>query len=572
MAQVLSNLPVGAKVKFGKYSVNGEIAQPITWLVVAKNHTSIPDYPSNSITLLTEKIIDFRAYDAREPNSSMIGRTDYGNNEYSVSNIDQWLNKDSSAGEWYVASHNADQPPNATYTNGNTAYVSRPGFLNSFTEQEKSIIMTTPIRVVTNSSGYEDISRKVFLPSISDIGLQDESDTVEGYIWEYFNNHSISVGTTEQAFTYSFSTAKPSGISGNWTYWCRTPIEGPGTNVRFAVSDGSFASTYAYSGTMGVRPALNLPSTILVSDDEDTDGHYSVVWNTPPSSPTTLTIPTIYGGKANTISWSSVTDPDGDSVTYQLECSYDGSTFTQIYSGASTAHSHLVTFGTIPMAYRVKATDSKGESSEYVTAAVAMVINNNSPVISGVDGSLGIRDAEFSQTYSITDSDSSEIIVTEAVDGEQIRSFVATLGSEYSLAVTGNTWLSLANGVHTMTISASDGIDTSVRTYTFTKSVTSLSIQTKNPMESSTMPTRISIQVTRNIPTDAIFKVEVCNNGFDSNPTWEDATSSVTGIAVHLFENTKKTSTKWGVLVRVTVNRNGGEGSCYVSAIGGNFE
>ena len=39
MAQLLSNLPIGAKVKFGKHSINGETALPITWVVVAKNHT-----------------------------------------------------------------------------------------------------------------------------------------------------------------------------------------------------------------------------------------------------------------------------------------------------------------------------------------------------------------------------------------------------------------------------------------------------------------------------------------------------------------------------------------------------
>ena len=44
MAQALSNLPIGAKVKFGKYSVNGEAAQSIIWLVVAKNHSSTPAY------------------------------------------------------------------------------------------------------------------------------------------------------------------------------------------------------------------------------------------------------------------------------------------------------------------------------------------------------------------------------------------------------------------------------------------------------------------------------------------------------------------------------------------------
>jgi hypothetical protein len=41
---------------------------------------------------------------------------------------------------------------------------------------------------------------------------------------------------------------------------------------------------------------------------------------------------------------------------------------------------------------------------------------------------------------------------------------------------------------------------------------------------------------------------------------------------VHVFSNKAKTAAKWGVLVRVTVERNGATGACYISAIGGNFE
>lgn len=575
MSQLLSNLPIGVKVKFGKYSVNGEPAQPITWLIVAKNHNSIPAYPNNSVTLLTEKIIDLRCYDAREPNHLNELRSKEGHNRYSISNIDQWLNKDNPAGEWYVSTHSTDTPPSVEYDAGGgaNAYAERPAFLHAFSEEEKNAILVTTINpsVSLLDNMYDEvISRRVFLPSLDEIFNRATQD---GSVWEYFsNNREVMCGLTEQAYTYTRSSNKPSEISGTWYWWSRTIAPTRASGVMTVYSTETQMEYGAASSLIGVRPALNISSSTLVSDTTDSDGCYVVTFNTAPSVPTTLTIPTIYGGKANTISWGGVTDPDGDSITYQLECSYDGSTFSQIYSGASTAYSHSVTFGTVPVAYRVKATDSKGGSSEYAVAAVPMVVNNLVPVISGADSNLGIKSAEFTETYTITDTDSETVTVTEAVDGAPIRSYVAALGKTNTVSVTGTTWLSLANGVHTLTISATDGIDTTVRTYTFTKSVSTLSIQTKVPMESSTMPTRISIQVTRNIPTDAIFKVEVCNNGFDSSPTWEDATSSVTGIAVHLFENTKKTATKWGVLVRVTVNRNGGEGACYVSAIGGNFE
>lgn len=42
MSQLLSNLPTGAKVKFGKFQVNSETAQPIVWTVVAKTINALP--------------------------------------------------------------------------------------------------------------------------------------------------------------------------------------------------------------------------------------------------------------------------------------------------------------------------------------------------------------------------------------------------------------------------------------------------------------------------------------------------------------------------------------------------
>jgi hypothetical protein len=317
---------------------------------------------------------------------------------------------------------------------------------------------------------------------------------------------------------------------------------------------------------------LNLSSTISVSDTTDSDGYYSLLFNFAPPQPSSLNVPTIYGGKSNAISWSSVTDPDGDTVTYTLECSIDGGAYAQIYSGTSTVYAHLVPFGTTSVAYRVKSTDPSGESSAYTTSATKTVINNNAPVISGSDSNLGVKNSGFSGTYTVTDANNNTVTVTESIDGVQIRSLVATLGSTITYGITGNTWLALANGSHTLTIRATDGIDSTVRTYTFTKLVETLIIRNSTPWVSTTMPSRIMLVITRNIPSESTFKVEVCNNGYDTNPTWEDCTDAVKSGLVHVFTNKVKTSGQWGVVVKVTVNRNGATGACYVSAIGGNFE
>lgn len=576
MAKLLSSLSIGSKVKFGKYSVNGETAQPIIWLVVAKNHVSTPAYPTNSITLLSERIIDARCIDAKEPNNSSSDRALAGNNRYSLSNIDQWLNKDSASNSWYSAQHSADQAPTSEFVTGGTPYATRPGFLNAFTTGEKNAIQSTTIRVSRASwdgAGYEDVSRKVFLASATEVGVSVENGVTEGAAWSYFNSYTRITRLTTQATNYSLSEVKPSETSGNWYWWLRTPRSNLPNRTYAVKPAGDAGYYYPYEGSYGIRPALNLLSTIAVSDTADSDGCYTVIPNSAPSSPTSITVPTsIYGGKSNTIYWGSATDADGDSITYQLECSVNGGDYSQIYSGAATTYNHLVTFGTTSITYRVKATDPSGASSAYTTSATKTVINNNAPVISGTDSNLGVKSSGFTGTYTVTDANNNAVTVTESIDGIQIRSLVATLGQTITYGITGTTWLALANGSHTLTIRATDGIDTSVRTYTFTKLVNSFSIRNSTPWSSSTMPSRIMVVITRNLPSEATFKVEVCNNGYDASPTWEDATDAVKSGLIHVFTNKTKTASNWGVVVRVTVERNGATGACYISAIGGNFE
>ena len=578
MAQALSNLPIGAKIKFGKYSVNGEAAQPIIWLVVAKNHSSTPAYPASSITLLTERSIDARCVDAKEPNNPSSDRVSYGNNRYSQSNIDQWLNKDSAGGAWYIAQHSADQAPDsAAVLEGGTAYAARPGFLNAFTSGEKSAIQSTTIRVAKTSwdgGGYEDISRRVFLASATEVGISIEGGVAEGSMWIWFSNHSRVTQLTPQATTYSLSEVKSSESSGNWYWWLRTPRLNL-ANRTYAVKADNTAGYYnAYGGNYGIRPAINLLSTLSVSDTTDGDGCYIAFPNSAPSSPSSMAVPSaIYGGKSNSISWESANDADGDSITYSLECSINGGSYAEIYRGASATYAHLVPFGTSTVAYRVKATDPSGESSAYTASATKTVVNNNAPTISGADENLGVKSSGFVGSYTITDANSDAVTVTEAIDGVQIRALVATLNTPIPYAIVGNTWLTLPNGSHTFTITATDGIDTSVRTYVFTKLVDKFTIQNSTPWVTSTRPSRIMLVITRNIPSGAKFKVEVCNNGCDSEPTWEDCTDAVTSGLVHVFANQEAQDlTLWGVLVRVTVERNGAAGACYVSAMGGNFE
>lgn len=577
MSQLLSNLPTGAKVKFGSYKVNTETAQPVIWTVVAKNHSG---YPANAITLHTAGIIDLRCFDAKEPNNPDSNRQSYGNNRYSVANIDRWLNSEAAANAWYVAQHTYDQSPDTSDRCGGygTQYAARPGFLNLFSTAERNAILTTTLRVVKPSvdgGSYEDITRKVFFPSTTEVGLANENGIAEGSAWGYYTNNTARIAyATQQCITNSPSSSKPSSTTNAWYWWLRTPNYSNANTARLVRTDGGLSSSGAYFGSNGVRPALNLSSSLLISDNTDSDGCYTFVWNAAPTKPSFINVPTsIYGGRTANISWGASTDPDGNLAGYILERKVNSGSWTEVYRGTALSYTDSITLGWNTVAYRVCAYDTVNAKSAYETSATRNVINNQAPVISGSDANLGVKTTGFTQTYSVTDADTDAVTVTERIDGVVLRSYTVVLGATNTFAVTDTTWLKQSNGSHTMTITAADSFGNSaVRTYTFTKTVTSFSIMNTAPMTADTRPTRIRVSVTRNIPAEASFKVYVCNNGFDASPTWEDATTSVTGSLIHIFENTTKTAAAWGVRIKVEVSRNTAEGACYVSQIGGNFE
>lgn len=372
MSQALSNLAVGSKVKFGKYQVNTEEAQPIIWTIVAKNHVSTPAYPSNSVTLHAAEILDLRCFDAEEPSNSNSDRQKYGNNRYSVSNLDQWLNKDAAGGAWYSAAHSADHSPDTTAGTGGygTQYAARPGFLDGFTDDEKAAILSTTIRVVKPSidgGSYEDVVRKVFLPSTTEVGLSNENSIAEGAAWGYYTSNTARIGyVTQQCFSNTPSSSKPSSKTTAWYWWLRTPRYSGANSARGVNSAGSLYNYNAYNGSNGVRPALNLSSSQLVSDTTDSDGCYTVVFAgtiTPPA-PATITVPSaITAGDSIAVSWGAVSGAD----SYTLERSANGGDFTQIYSGIATSYADTALATWSKVQYRV-ASVKDNVSSDWTTS------------------------------------------------------------------------------------------------------------------------------------------------------------------------------------------------------------
>jgi hypothetical protein len=292
MSQLISALAVGSKVKYGSYKVETSTTLPIIFKIIDKNHAG---YPANSVTLLTDKIIDLRGFDAKEPLNADANRVTYGSNRYHTSNLRQWLNSGGAANAWWAAqnltdgtlnTNNHDATPTDAGFDQTTGYNDIAGFMNNFTAQEIGKMLNTTLTVakniVTDGSGSETVIDQVFLLSNTEIGVANENAIVEGSLFSIFATDADRIDyMTDQGFTNTLSTAKPATVGTGWSWWLRTPqaVNSSYTNTVFY--NGALGQNIARNGSVGVRPALNLASNILVSDVVDSDGCYTVVWSVP---------------------------------------------------------------------------------------------------------------------------------------------------------------------------------------------------------------------------------------------------------------------------------------------------
>lgn len=509
------------------------------------------------------------------------------------------------------------------------------------------------------NSGANGLSAKIFLLSDREVGYTQSN--VNQYIvndgakLSYFQDGN---GTTEKI-------AKLNGSAAGW--WLRSPYTDVSTYAWYVISGGNANNGYC-SYAYGVRPALILPSTLLVSDDGsvntntapstpgsitvpgsinggdsitvswgassdaennlegyelersvnggsswsnvykgnarsttntvpfgtesvmyrvrayDSQGLYSsyktsnqvtVVNNNAPSAPASITVPvTVLGGAALTVTWGAASDSDGNLSGYALERQVDGGAWSEINRGTALSFNDTITKGWASVAYRVRAYDTAGAYSGYATSPARTVNNNTAPAItsSATNGSdLGVKNGGFTVSYSVSDADNDAVTVTETIDGAKKREFSATLGGSNSFAVTGETFMKLLNGKHTLSITANDGQATASHSVTFTKEVTGASITLDEPMTADAPITICVLSVIGFVPADAHFTVEVTNNALDDAPVWEDCTSEVKTGANHIFTN--KTASKGAAFnFRITAERGAsGEGG-YITSVQGGFQ
>ena len=539
-------------------------------------------------------------------------------------------------------------------------------FLNLFESNIKNAIKQVKLPYskgsgtsTTITSGSNGLPAKIFLLSATEMSFNfSYMPSGEGAELAYFKGCADN----------SSDSKRVAYLNGSATvWWLRSPYCYSFNNALYVNSNGGW-DYGSCSGSCGIRPALILPSTLLVSDDGtvstntapstpgsisvpssimggtnisiswakssdaesnlagykverstnggsswsqiyqgtatsttnnvafgttsvmyrvkayDTEGlesgwrtssQVTVVNNNAPSAPPSIAVPNdVKGGSTLVISWTAASDSDGNLSGYILERSTDGgSTYTQVYKGDALTYTDTITKGWSTVMYRVKAYDSYDAQSGYTTSTKRTVDNNTAPTITTSSAAnLGTKSSGFTISYSVDDEDAVDTLtVTEKLDGTTKRTYTATRKTTNSFAVTGEYFQKITNGSHTMTVTVTDGKATVTKTFTFTKAVTAASITLAQPMEADAQITLCAITVGGLIPAGAVFKVEVTNNGKDSSPVWEDATTEARNGRNHLFTN-QTAANGFAFNFRVTAERGASGESGYIASIQGGFQ
>lgn len=579
---------------------------------------------------------------------------------------------DSCAGTWLLMkdiyeSRQWDSSDTNDYANSTIHSYLNSTFLNLVESSVKNAIKQVKIPYrkghgtsKTVTSGSNGLSAKIFLLSATETSFSyDYMPSGEGAELAYFKGCA----------DHDSDSKRVAYLNGSATGWW---LRSPGCNITYkralvVKSDGDCGDT-SCSYSYGIRPALILPSTLLVSDDGtvstntapstpgsisvpssimggtnisiswakssdaesnlagykverstnggsswsqiyqgtatsttnnvafgttsvmyrvkayDTEGlesgwrtssQVTVVNNNAPSAPPSIAVPKdVKGGSTLVISWTAASDSDGNLSGYILERSTDGgSAYTQVYKGNALTYTDTITKGWSTVMYRVKAYDSYDAQSGYTTSTKRTVDNNSAPTITTSSAAnLGTKSSGFTISYSVDDEDAMDTLtVTEKLDGTTKRTYTATRKTTNSFAVTGEYFQKITNGSHTMTVTVTDGKTTVTKKFTFTKAVTAANITLAQPMEADAQITFCAISVGGLIPADAVFKVEVTNNGKDSSPVWEDATTEARNGRNHLFTN-QTAANGFAFNFRVTAERGESGESGYIASIQGGFQ
>lgn len=126
---------------------------------------------------------------------------------------------------------------------------------NSYPDEFKELIIPSTIPLY-NGNGAEDITRKVFAPTLTMVGCGDNREAEEGLTWPIFT------GRNSRKKTFNGSAA---------IWWLSSQYS---SDYAWRVYTDGSADFSDPSNSYGVVPAFVIPQSVQIDDTPDNDGSY----------------------------------------------------------------------------------------------------------------------------------------------------------------------------------------------------------------------------------------------------------------------------------------------------------
>ena len=349
--------------------------------------------------------------------------------------------------QWHSSNSNSYKPSTIhSYLNGT--------FLNLFDADIREVIKQVKIPYVNGTgnsavaSGSSGLSCKIFLLSGYEVGFRTSDNSyfpVDGAKLSYFD---AGTGTTAN----NKRIAKLNGSATCW--WLRSPYTSSTRNAWYVGSDGGCGYGYC-AGSYGIRPALVLPSDLLVSADG------SVQTNTPPTITSTSGNSGVnLGSKAAAFSFKyTPSDADGNKMTVKekldgvvkktrrnvtsgtqltFECASTAAEFQKILNGT---HTITIEASDGQETATFTATFTKAVTEATITLDEPLAVEGDITVaILAVTGEIPV-DAEYTVEVTNNAKDSSPVwqdATTEVKNGTNIvfENHTNTNGAAFNFRIT----------------------------------------------------------------------------------------------------------------------------------------
>lgn len=296
------------------------------------------------------------------------------------------------------------------------------------------------------NSGANGLSCKVFLLSGYEVGW-----TTSDYF--YFPVDGAKLSYFEAGTESSANNKRIAKLNGDNTYWwLRSPVTSEGDIVWYVLPNGDCHKRWNVRSSLGVRPAMIMPTDLLVDDSNNIVLFPTIAKLTAPS--------TAMQGQPIPLSWTPVSI-SGFDITYQLQRNADNGGWTTIYTGSNTSYTDTAGAWT-QVQYQVAAV-IEGFTGDYTQSSIIPVSDPSALVISGSDGNLGTLTSNV--PYTVSSNTGNPISLTRTVNDAQVVTLTVDSGFAYNIPIA-----DLPTGTGTIQITAS--VERSSETVTQTRTWT----------------------------------------------------------------------------------------------------